>query len=145
MIEQQEINFSKTFHFDCTLLLSHKSMYSSLLDSIFNEYNYFKESSFTPVFSRSTLDTFRLFVSSLEAYLNSRLYSRDQVFVYIDPEWHALLKEKLIPSLLLMEKDFISNEIDFVSFNKSDEAGKMPSNLDILKRVNFLYELLGKT
>lgn len=120
-------------------------MYCSLLDSIFNEYSYFKESSLTPVFSKSTLDTFRLFVSSLEAYLNSRLYSRDQVFVYIDPEWHTLLKEKLIPSLLLMEKDFISNNIDFVSFNKSDDAGKMPSNLDILERVSFLYELLDKT
>jgi hypothetical protein len=60
-------------------------------------------------------------------------------------KWHTLLKEKLIPSLLLMEKDFISNNIDFVSFNKSDDAGKLPSNLDILERVNFLYELLGKT
>lgn len=142
MIEEQEINLSKNFYFECTLLLTYENMYTSTLDAIFNDYTYFRDTIKTPVFIEKTLNLYRDFVDALKRYLDSKFYSRDQVFVYLDPAWYKLIETKLVPFLIQAEEDLEKCQIDYVSFRGRLDFQIRPDNTDILKRANLLYKLL---
>lgn len=142
MIEKKEINLSKNFHLECSLLLNHDCMYSSIIDAIFEDYAHFYDVNSTSFFSKNTLVSIRLFVDNLKRYLHDKPYSNEQVFVYLDKDWHQLLERSLIPTLKQIEEDLLRNKIEFAPYSKNFKQHEKPSNSAILERVTLLYKLI---
>ena len=63
-------------------------------------------------------------------------------FIYIDPKWHSIIVNHLIPALQSMENDFKSQNIDFESYKVKYSPSARPSDEDILKRASRAYHLL---
>lgn len=129
---EEEINHSKLFIFECTLLLDYKNMYSSVIDALLNDYLYFTTETKLNILSNETLNLYRLFFNNLKDYLHSKPYSRIQEFVFIDQKWYNIRVNYLIPFILAAEKDFETKGLDFVSTFEQANIENRPENKEIL-------------
>lgn len=145
MTTTAEINHARTFLHECTLLLDYSNMFNSLISAINDDYSYFAEVNFTSiVFTGSTLTLYRLFFKKLDEYINSRPYSRNQVFVFIDDEWHKIRVDYLIPFIESAESDFRFKQIDYNSILDQIDLAYRPTDSVILNEVAKLYSVLLK-
>jgi len=139
MTIQNDINLTTTFHHEVSLLLSYNCMFSSILDSIKNEFVYFYDSKGTPILSKSALKKYRKFVDKLHSYLATNQFSIDQTFVYIDDDWYDIIENYLIPSLQAIENDMKNHGLEFYSRITSYDRDNRPKYKDILERIEKLF------
>lgn len=94
------------------------------------------------ILCEKTFKLLQLFNQTWLSYRMNKSFSDDPVFVYFDPEWHELIKDKLIPCLESMEEDFKLNKINFGSYKIYYNPENRPNEQDILERAQTLYNSL---
>lgn len=136
----------KYIHEVLSKMVSYTKYCYNILDSdiheVFEYPTLIKQKWGSSILSEKTFKFLQLFNQSWLSYRTNKSFSDDPVFVYFDPEWHELIKDKLIPCLESMEKDFELNKISFCSYKIYYRPENRPNEQDILERAQTLYNSL---
>lgn len=136
----------KYIHEVLSKMVSYSKYCYNILDSdiheVFEYPTLIKQKWGSSILSEKTFKLLQLFNKSWLSYRINRSFGDDPVFVYFDPEWHELIKEKLIPCLESMERDFELNKINYCSYKIYYNPENRPNEQDILERAQTLYNSL---
>jgi hypothetical protein len=143
-MKEADINFIRLVHRELMDLITEKGYYNSLLNSTFEEFDFFFKSDILPQELSELRSIFITFSKELKKYLNANPHSIDPVFVYIDPKWKLLVSTYLFP--VLNEIEQILNEFGIEVFKSTKEytIHSRPSDEEIVSRAAFLYDLLDR-
>ena len=104
---------------------------------------YFKDVNQQLTLSQDTIKLRDDFSVKFDAYIRSKKYSADRVFVYLDSDFISILDNELKAFLESFNSDLL--RAGFTDVESLDvEEREFPTNEAILERVEFLYELINK-
>ncbi len=115
-------------------------MFESNIDAILEEYTHLLDDDYSSiVFSQSTLRLYQVFFQRFEDYMDSKPYSRNLVFIFLDPEWYEIRVDCLLPLIKSAETDFKNSRFDYDSVLDSMDLNRRPSDSELFREIAKLY------
>lgn len=145
-LEEEKRILLNIYNYLTKIVKQEKMAYSCALADLYMEYK------LTPLINKKwgtnilSLRSFKLleeFENQWENYRKSYPYGEDEIFVLIDPKWHDIVKEKLVPLIESFQHDFEATAMEYFK-EDLNQVIYQPTNQDILQRVSTLYGLLIK-
>ncbi|MCO6475512.1 MAG: hypothetical protein J5I94_02770 [Phaeodactylibacter sp.] len=143
-LEEEKRILLNIYDYLIKIVKQEKMAYSCALEDLYMEYKLtplINEKWGANILSSRSFKLLEEFENQWRNYRKSYPYGEDEIFVLIDPTWHSIVKEKLVPLIESFQRDFETTDMDYFKGDLS-EVVYQPTNQDVLQRVSTLYNLL---
>jgi len=143
-IEEEKRILLDIYNYLTKIVKQEQMAYSCALEDLYMEYKLaalVNKSWGTNILGLQSFNLLAEFENEWKNYRKSYPYGEDEIFVLIDPAWHDIVKEKLVPLIESFQRDFEAADMDYFK-DDLNEVIYQPTNQDILQRASTLYNLL---
>lgn len=121
--------------------------YTTALDDLYMDYKFkalIEKKWGSNVLGDSSFEKLTQFEKKWLDYRRENTFGEDEIFVYLDPNWHQIRETYLWPSIDSLKRDFNKNIADSNLDRTTIENKRRPTDAEILERGKILYGMLIK-
>ena len=124
----------------CSLLTTYE-MYGFVYEDFYEVHTIVEYFSSIKFISTITLLAAKKFEETWTKIIETKNYSSDKIFIYLDIDFQLMIDNELRSFLVLLNKDLELINYDHIESISVDNR-KFPTHKDILERAQYLFEVL---